>query len=338
MSIREAFDAVVGDSMGVFFLVKRTRFPRSPTNSALVSALFILALISLPLWFYLKSFTPSVCLSIWGAIYFGWAVFISRSATKMVRSIIISEIEPIMSSKQKKYVASELMKRHAPRRVLLIAVLASLVGTVASGIALIKLDLDLGERIVVSIEFFVFYVTAAQATHVARFYTVLYDAIDKHGNALGVLVPSESPIVIAVRSIGATIAVYWIGITLSILTLFFFLSTLREFVLVVVPMTSIFSFLLGSLTYVSAASKLDRCCRRSAQKIRFKLDREAKELLSCESPLDVDSLQRLHVLASIGDVIEKRRRPGILVMSLGVLASLIGPMVTIGVGWRERAT
>jgi hypothetical protein len=136
-TLLEEFDATVGNAMGVNLPYSKGFLPSlAPVPTALLSILAVLVVFSLPIWVLGSStWTPVVGLSIWGAIYFGWAVFGAQQATSMLRSLI-GETDSLLSNAQRQYIIEALRDRFYRKRVLWIAMLVAIMAITASAVAL----------------------------------------------------------------------------------------------------------------------------------------------------------------------------------------------------------
>ena len=269
-----------------------------------------------------------VQLSIWGALYFAWAVLIAHIATAAVKSHL-DEVLPLMSEFQTVYVSNALQSRFPRRRINLISLGAASLATCASLFALKSANITTYQLALIASEFFVLYVTAAQATYAARFYGVFAEAIEKEPQALGMLVPAESPIVLAMRSAGATVLIFWLGIMLAVLTLMVHRDTLRNFVLVVVPIASFFSFMFGSAVFIAAESRLRRACRRAVVDVRLKLNVEARILIDRLGEPNGTALERLEKLTRIATAVTPSDTKGIFLVIVSIVTPFAGPAVAL---------
>jgi len=307
-----------------------SRLQRTHTVSAFSALAAVLIAFSLPIWLLeSRQLTTVVSLSIWGAIYFGWATLIARLATTSVKSVILDEVQPLMSKRQNAYVCEALRTRFARRRILWVSLGVATLATGASLLALKDTHTPTYQLALIASEFFLFYVTAAQATYAASFYATFAEAIENEPQALGPLRSAESPIILAMRSVGAIVLLFWFGVMLAVLTLMVFGATLKQFVLVVVPFASFFSFLLGSAVFIAAESRLRRACRRAVVDVQLKLDAEARILINNLGQPDDSALERLETLTKIVAAVAASDTKAILLVVVSVVTPFAGPTVAL---------
>ena len=159
-----------------------------------------------------------------------------------MKSILLDEVQPLMSESQKAHVCNALKNRFSRQRILSVSLGVGALATGASLLALKSIIISTPQLALIALEFCVLYVTAAQATYAACFYRTFAEAVNNEPQTLGPLVPSTSPIILAMRSVGAVVLLFWFGIMLAVLTLMAFSADLKRFVLIVVPTASFFSF------------------------------------------------------------------------------------------------
>ena len=99
-SLHFEIDQVIGLGMGASLSPGRPlgflTTSLGATISAFVAVIFV---FSLPIWLLAsRDFTPVVQLSIWGALYFAWAVLIAHIATAAVKSHL-DEVIPLPNKK-----------------------------------------------------------------------------------------------------------------------------------------------------------------------------------------------------------------------------------------------
>lgn len=330
-TLLQEFDATVGNSMGVNLPYSKGFLPSlAPARAAFLSILAVLVFFSLPIWFLgSRTWAPVIELSIWGAIYFGWAVFGAQQTTSILRSLI-GEIDSLLSKAEKQYIIEAIRDRFDRKRVLRVAVIAAILAITASAVALNNAGIAKSELTVVSVEFFLFYLSAAQATYVARFYGVFAEAIEKDPQPLSVLAPSQSPVIETIHAVGQTVVMFWFGIMVAVLTLGIFYRQFEVFVLIVVPIASFFSFVFGSAVYLMAERILRSTSRRAAAKTQLRLDHEVRAILEQPGQFDGPTLERLSFLSRLqADVTATKRPHGIAIAILSIVTPFAGPAVAL---------
>ena len=325
-------DQVVGEYMGVSLIPGRRQswFDKTPARAAFFALAVMSIVFLLPIWLIeSRWWTTVLSLSVWGALYFSWAVLIARLATTSMKSILLDEVQPLMSESQKAHVCNALKNRFSRRRILSVSLGVGALATGASLLALKSTIISTPQLALIALEFCVLYVTAAQATYAACFYRTFAEAVDNEPQTLGPLVPSTSPIILAMRSVGAVVLLFWFGIMLAVLTLMAFSADLKRFVLIVVPTASFFSFLLGSAVFIAAEAILRRACRRAAVDMRLKLDVEARILINKLEKVEDSTLERLERLTKVSSAAAAIDTKGILLVIVSIVTPFATPMVAL---------
>jgi hypothetical protein len=144
------------------------------------------------------------------------------------------------------------------------------------------------------------------------------------------LAPSQSPVIETARLVGQTVVFFWFGIMAAVLTLGIFYQQLKDFVLIVVPVASFFSFVFGSAVYLVAEKKLRSASRRAAAKTQLRLDHEVRILLEQTRRLEESTLERLSFLSSLqADVFATKRPHGVAIAVLSIVTPFVGPAVAL---------
>lgn len=356
-TLQDALNATVGYSMGV--RLRRLDEGRSELISPVsVGFLWLIGMLVFfclpvwllgpkertlvgPVWLLVPKDWTLVRLAAWGALYLAWAVFTAQLASRSARALISVEIEPLLSRTQEQHVVDALCSRFARPRVLLTSLGVAALALAASVVALPRTHMEVSfiQVGIVSVEFYLLYVTAVQATDVARFYGVFAEAVEKEPELLFVLAPSRSPLVEAVRRLGEIVVLFWFGIMISILTLVIFLDQLRDFVLLFVSVASFFSFLFGSLVFLRAQGRLRAATRQAAAQSGLRLDREARSLLSQHGQVREAELTRLEVLARLHLELSRKASAGsIFLTALSVITPFASAVSSVLIYWLTKSS
>lgn len=330
--LQDKLSAVLGDSMGV--RVERFGWPARARVHPVVAAFLAFAVLifffSLPVWVVeSRHITTVVRLSIWGALYFGAATYMARLATEEIMGVIIDEMQPLMSESQKAYVCNALESRFSTRRILWVSIGVATLAIGASSFALQAATIQGWALALILMEFFVLYLTGAQATYAATFYATFAEAVAREPQALSPLRNSESPIIVVLRSVGAIVLLFWIGIMLAVLTLIYFSATANMFVLVVVPVASFFSFVRGSAVFISVDLKLRRACRRAAANVRRRLDTQARTLIDDIDESRDSTIERLDKVSKLLDATTAKTVGASFLVAISLMTPLVGPVVSL---------
>lgn len=334
------FDSTVGNSMGVVSIPFPGPWPRRTAIRTGVSGVVsVLIIFSLPVWLVgEQDWTPILSLSIWGAFYFGWAVFTARQTTEVARSLIVDEIEPLLSEPQTQHIGKALRERFSRLRVVLVSLLVASLAIAASIYALRDANVRAIQLGLISVEFYIFYATGAQATYAACFYGVFAEAVENEPQSLSVLAPSQSPVIEAVHALGRTVVMFWFGIMISVLTLTLFRSSFEVFILIVIPVASFFSFFFGSAVFLVAEARLRRSSRQAAAQIHLRLDTEVRALLNQTDGIDSSALERLQALSEIeASVSAGRGTPGIVFRAISIATPIVSAAVPLAIKFWPKA-
>jgi hypothetical protein len=274
-------------------------------------------------------------LGIWGALYLGCAVYTSQLATERVLTIVAKDMVPALSPESAEIISTELSRRFSRARVHLISWPVALVGLALASMALWQ-DMGSGARDYRNLEAqFVFwaigwlnlFLTAARCTYVAQFYLVFAQQLAAEPDKLYPLNPSASPLVRNVSAIGRTIFAFWIGISISILSLAP-LFTLGErlaaldlpdwmvssrlnlpdwegvplFGLIVMPITLSFSLLFATLVFVRSEGAIRYAVDRATGSALSRIQRGIASLLE-KAVLEKDDSERLQDLIKLHDAV-----------------------------------
>jgi hypothetical protein len=222
---------------------------------------------------------PLFWLSVYAALYAAWALTTARLTSAKVLELIVYRIVPQLSEDTAKRIDSELARRFNERRSLLISWTIVVVSTVIAALAMSQWVPDAPFQIAWwSLGWLFLFATAARVTDVARFYGVFAKHLETE-QTIYVLDPAHSILVRSVAAVGLHVLVFWLGIAISITFLVPF-DTLGSigafhpslilsmafppaphslFFWFVMPITTFFSLLVGTIVFLRS----ERCASKS---------------------------------------------------------------------------
>jgi hypothetical protein len=295
-------------------------------------------------------------LSVYGSLYAAWATAIARSASMDVLEIVKGRIAPALSHETIHRINNDLDRGYQPRRLLLVSWSVAILGAISAGWA-IRLDV-LDHPVQIAwwcVGWLYLFVTAARATYVARFYFVFAKHLPSERQHLYRFNPAHSALVMAIAAVGQRILLFWVGIALSIALLIPFASIgakqgveLRDylashtlllhaqsaFVLLVVPITSVFSLPFGTFVFLRSEKAIRKTVDYVLDDTLRSTEREIANLLAEPGDLGEGKRKRLDALMSLHtSVATSGSYSNPLIRGLSLLVPLIGPAVALLEFW-----
>ena len=279
-------------------------------------------------------------LSVWGSIYFGFAVAMARSTSAEVFLIAKSRVVPLLSSKALGEIDRDLEKRFGDARIQFVSLSSALAATVLSLIA-IRHDVfpDSGimsgamvQVVYCCMGFFILFLTAARATDVARFYTTFAAHLHLDKDRIYTLDPARSVLVISVASIGQRILLFWVSIACSVATLFilFWWRHLFWFVLLALPIASVFSIGVGTIVFLGSEQKIRHVVNSIVAATQLELERHISTLDRDRDKLDEGTWARWKELMELrNSVASGGWYHSLRLSALSLVAPFLGPAVAL---------
>jgi hypothetical protein len=326
--------------MPLIDLPTQDRKVRSPITYGICAGLCYFVLFCCIPWIIQQFDLTLFWLSVWGSLYFAFAVTIARTTSSSVLRHIESNVLPVLSEKAALAIEEDLARRFRPMRISVVSVGAALVATVAS-VAAIRLDLfakiDIASAPWIKIlywsaGYFVLYLTAARATDVARFYGTFAAHLRIDTDQVFTLDPAKSVLVTQIAAIGRYVFLFWFWISLSVVALFIFLkfSELRLFVLLVVPIASFFSIGVGTVVFLTSEHRIREVVDEVAALALRSTELEIASLFNRRPQLDTAGWSQLKELMSLQKhLADSGWYRSITLGVLSILTPFAGPVVSI---------
>jgi hypothetical protein len=266
-------------------------------------------------------------LSAWGALYLGWAVASAQATTERVVELLRGAILPALSADTLQSVSEVLARRFRQRRIDRIAWGIALAGLAIAGFALWSDITRAGaiagqRRIEIQLLFWsagwlMIFLTGARCTYVAQFYAVFAEHLMAERDKIFPLAPSATALVRDISELGRTIFAFWIGISLSILSLtLLFLSRggggalglplwegVSLFGALVMPITLSFSLLFATLVFLRSEGALRRSVAQVNRTTLAEIQAEAMRLLAAGDRITDAQAARLKLLVERHDAV-----------------------------------
>jgi hypothetical protein len=286
-------------------------------------------------------------LSIWGSGYFALAVTMARSTSAEVLQIIRSRVLPLLSPEAAAAIDDDLKDRFNSIRIQIVSFGSAVVAALISAIA-IRMDVFPRSSIMSGasaqityccIGFFVLFLTAARTTDVARFYGTFAAHLHFDRERIYPLDPARSVLVTSVASLGRRILLFWFGIACSVVTLlvlFWWRQHLFLFVLIVVPIASFFSLVVGTIVFLGNEQKIRYVVNGVAAATQRSLERDISALAKDRNELDDAKWTRLKELIELRNSMASAGwYQSIRLSILSVVAPLLGPAVALLSIWKH---
>jgi hypothetical protein len=288
-------------------------------------------------------------LSVYSSFYMTWVVTLARLTSRTVQSKLEDDIIPSLSPETCRYIDTALRQRFPRGRVTTISALIAIGGTLLS---ILSLDAETrahwGQVLWWAPGWILLFFTAARVTIVARFYGLFAENLGREQPKLYAIEPADSVLVRDISSVGRTMLLFWIGVSLSIAILMLFavlsdgnLGTLKSlhdymklplapFALVVVPISITFSFFLATWVFLRSENAIAVAVAAVSRTTLLSIEASMRDLIGRVARLDeieskrLASLRELHVA-----VVKAGTYRSFFLRAVSVAMSLVGPITLL---------
>jgi hypothetical protein len=278
-----------------------------------------------------------ILISYWGAGYIAIATFMARITSQIISQIIENDILPFLSNKVKAKIGHDIATYYDDRWINVVSIIATFLMITACGYA-IKQDLGATvpsfQLMIWSIGNLPIFFYAARTTYVARFYILFGKNIGLDADKLFALDPLRTPLLINIFSLGQHILRFWfvIGLAISCLIPITILGAnhLNWYIYVMVPVTSFFSLIFGSLVFFRNWYEIRILARRIINKTISRIQDEVSLLFEDLSLISQEKLKKLESLLELQRNLSTTQPIRVVFVALlSILSPLIGLIATI---------
>lgn len=281
-------------------------------------------------------------LSLWGAIYLGFAVAAARltSAAMLAqcRDRVVPDLGPAASAVIDATLAARFRADMIQGRALAIAAAAILasafvlygdLAALATADARGRPDVPLGQLGWWAAGYFVLYLTAARATDTGRFYGVFAEGLRTHPEQLFAADPAHALIVRHTAALGRIMLRFWFAIGLSVSTLLWFVGPLPHFVLLVVTVAGLFSLPFGTFVLLASESHLREAVRAGTETLLRRIEADAGGLFAVQETLDTAGWARFRELLALHRAAATAGEYRSILASVLSLVPLLTPLIGV---------
>jgi hypothetical protein len=288
-------------------------------------------------------------LSVYSSLYMAWAVTLARLTSRKIERKLQNDVVPSLSSETCKHIDAELRQRFPSSRVTAISALIAISGTLLS---IFWLDAETqahwGQILWWAPGWILLFFTAARVTNVARFYGVFAENLGRERPKFYAIEPADSVLVRDISSVGRTMLLFWIGISLSIAILMLFaawpdghLGTVKSvrdyvklplgpFALTVVPISITFSFFLATWVFLRSENAIAAAVAAVSRATLVSIETTMHDLIGRITKLDEAESKQLASLRELhGAVVKAGTYRSFFLRAISVAMSLVGPVTLL---------